>query len=404
MERGEYHKEDSHWVSPYNFRGDSGREPARTIRIHDATLRDGEQTPGVVFRKDDKLAIARALDEAGVDRIEAGMPAVSREDFEAVGEICGLGLDAEIYAFIRALPEDVDRAAESGVDGVVVEVPLGWPKLVHQFKWTCHDVLRKSVPVLDRARAKGLKTVYFPYDATRAREEDIDALLSGIMRESAPDSIGIVDTMGCATPEAIAWLTRKYRQATGLPVEIHCHNDFGLALATELAALGAGAEVAHTCVNGLGERTGNAALEELVQALDLLYAERPCRDYKALVRLSELVSNLSGLPIPRNKPVVGDGNFTRESGIGANFVIENPLVMFAVHPGLLGRRGQVVLGKKSGTPSILRKMEDLGIDPPGDEALTRILDTVKALGTRKRGLVDDEEFRGIVQSVLRETP
>lgn len=404
MDHGEYHKEDSHWVSPYNFRGDSGREPARIIRIHDATLRDGEQTPGVVFRKDDKLAIARALDEAGVDRIEAGMPAVSREDFEAVGEICALGLNAEIYAFVRALPEDVDRAAECGVDGVVVEVPLGWPKLVHQFKWTRDDVLRKSIPVLDRSRAKGLKTVYFPYDSTRAREEDIDALLSGIMRESAPDSIGIVDTMGCATPEAIAWLTRKYREAAGLPVEIHCHNDFGLALATELAAVGAGAEVAHACVNGLGERTGNAALEELVQALDLLYAERPCRDYRAFVRLSELVSRLSGIPIPRNKPVVGDGNFTRESGIGANFVIENPLVMFAVHPGLLGRRGQVVLGKKSGAPSILRKMADLGMSPPGDEALTRILEAVKELGTRKRGLVDDGEFRGIVQSVLRGTP
>ncbi|MCK7480997.1 MAG: hypothetical protein M0C28_30180 [Candidatus Moduliflexus flocculans] len=140
----------------------------------------------------------------------------------------------------------------------------------------------RAYAVLDRARSEGTQDRVLPLRFHPRPEEDIDALLYGILREAPPDSIGIVDTMGCATPEAITWLTRKYRQATGLPVEIHCHNDFGLALATELAAVGAGAEVAHVCVNGLGERTGNAALEELVQALDLLYAERPCRDYSGL--------------------------------------------------------------------------------------------------------------------------
>ncbi|HSV56802.1 MAG TPA: homocitrate synthase [Magnetospirillaceae bacterium] len=402
MDEGRYRRDGLYWVSPYNFlESPSGaRQTSRKVLVHDATLRDGEQTPGVVFRKEDKVAIARALDEAGVDRIEAGMPAVSREDYEAVGEICALGLRADILAFVRAIPEDIDRAAECGVDGVVIEVPIGWPKLVHQFKWTRDDVLRRSVPVIDRARSKGLRAVFFPYDSTRAREEDLDALLSGIMAESPPDSIGIVDTMGCATPEAVAWLTRKYREATELPVEIHTHNDFGLALATTLAAVGAGAEVAHVCVNGLGERTGNAPLEELVLALDLLYGERECRDYRAIVRLSELVGQLSGIPIPRNKPVIGDGNFTRESGIGANFVVENPLVMFAVHPEMLGRRGNIVLGKKSGTPSINFKLKELGIDDPGEEAVARLLEAVKDLGILRKGLVSDREFMEIVRTVL----
>ncbi|HRZ89155.1 MAG TPA: 2-isopropylmalate synthase, partial [Spirochaetia bacterium] len=215
-----YKSDGQWWVSPYNFKPEvlAGRERPGKVRIHDATLRDGEQTPGVVFRKEHKVAIAKALDAVGVDRIEAGMPAVSEEDFRAVEEIAALGLKAKIFSFARTMTEDIDKAVECGAHGVVIEIPIGYPKLVHQFKWTWEDVLRKSVPVINYAKSKGLYTVYFPYDATRAREEDLDALLPAIMRESPPDSVGLVDTMGCASPEAIAYLTRKYRDITGLPV------------------------------------------------------------------------------------------------------------------------------------------------------------------------------------------
>lgn len=401
-----YRKDGEYWVSPYNFKDEvvaarlPAGSPARKVLIHDATLRDGEQTPGVVFRKADKVAIAQALDLVGVDRIEAGMPAVSREDFEAIEEIRALGLNAKIFTFARALEEDIDQAVACGAHGVVIEVPIGYPKLVHQFRWTWEDVLRKSVPVINYARSKGLYTVYFPYDSTRAREEDLDSLLRGIMDEAPPDSIGIVDTMGCATPEAIAWLTRKYREATGLPVEIHTHNDFGMAVATELAAVGAGAQVVHACVNGLGERTGNAALEELIMAMSLLYAEDSGRNIAALKDLSALVSRLSGIPIARNKPVVGDENFTRESGIGANLVVENPLAMFAVHPSLVGKTGKVVLGKKSGKPSIVFKLAELGLGPLSEEQLSEVLSMVKSLGNERRGLVGDDEFRTLVQAVV----
>ncbi len=393
-----YKKDGEYWVSPYNEKAEVAglRNPPRLLQIHDATLRDGEQTPGVVFRKSDKVAIAKALDAVGVDRIEAGMPAVSREDFEAIVEISSLGLKSKIFTFARALNEDIDQAIACGAQGVVIEVPIGYPKLLHQFKWTWENVLRKSVPVINYARSKGLYAVYFPYDSTRAREEDLDALLAGIMRESPPDSIGIVDTMGCATPEAIAWLTRKYKAATGLPVEIHTHNDFGLALATELAAVGAGAEVVHSCVNGLGERTGNAALEELVMALGLLYHEGKAYEIGALKELSALVERFSGIGIARNKPVVGEENFTRESGIGVNLVVENPLAMFAVHPSLLGKQGRVVLGKKSGKLSVTYKLAELGLGELDDALSSTVLAEVKRLGNEKRGLVSDEEFRAIV--------
>ncbi len=396
-----YRRDGEYWVSPYNFRQEveAERVPGHQVLIHDATLRDGEQTPGVVFRKADKVAIAKALDAVGVDRIEAGMPAVSREDFEAIVEIRSLGLRPKIFAFARALDEDIDLALACGAHGVVIEVPIGYPKLLHQFKWTWEDVLRKSVPVINYARSKGLYTVYFPYDSTRAREADLDSLLRGIMDESPPDSIGIVDTMGCATPEAIAWLTRKYIAATKLPVEIHTHNDFGLALATELAAVGAGASVVHSCVNGLGERTGNAPLEELVMALKLLYNEDSGRNISALRDLSALVASLSGIPVARNKPVVGEENFTRESGLGVNLVVEEPLAMFAVHPALMGRKGKVVLGKKSGKLSVNYKLDELGLGTLEDEQGAAVLSTVKELGNRKRGLVTDDEFREIVQGI-----
>src|SRR5580693_5289646 len=260
-----YFKEGQWWVSPYNFIPEvaSTFQLPKKVEIHDATLRDGEQTPGVVFSVADKIAIAEKLDEVGVERIEAGMPAVSEQDFEAIKQISKLGLKAKIYTFARAMTADIDKAVECGAHGVIIEVPIGYPKLKYQFKWTWEDVLRKSVPVINYAKSHGLHAVYFPYDTTRAREEDLTNLLTRIMQEAPPDSIGVVDTMGCVLPEAMKYLVRLVKSLTNLPVEVHTHNDFGMAVATELAGVEAGAEVVHSCANGLGERTGNAALEEL---------------------------------------------------------------------------------------------------------------------------------------------
>ena len=274
--------------------------------------------------------------------------------------------------------EDVDAALACGADGVVIEVPIGYPKLVHQFKWTWEDVLRKSVPVINYAKSKGLYTVFFPYDATRAREQDLDNLFAGIMRESNPDSVGLVDTMGCATPAAIGYLTRKYIALTGLPVEVHTHNDFGMAVAAELAGVEAGASVVHSCINGLGERTGNASLEELILALELLYDKRTGCDIRSLGVVSKLVEELSGIKLAQNKPVVGTENYTRESGIGVNLVVEEPLAMFATHPAMFGRAGKIVLGKKSGKPSVSYKLAELGLGALSDIQATKVLEIGRA--------------------------
>ncbi len=397
-----YYRENQWWVSPYNFIPEVRNKftlPER-VTIHDATLRDGEQTPGVVFSIADKVAIAEKLAEVGVERIEAGMPAVSDQDFRAVKEISHLGLKSQIYVLARAMNVDIDKAVECGCHGVVIEIPIGYPKLKYQFQWTWEDVLRKSVGVIQYARSRGLHVVYFPYDTTRAREEDLRNLFSRLMQDAPPDSIGVVDTMGCALPEAIKYLVRLVKSLTNLPVEVHTHNDFGMAVATELAGVEAGAECVHSCANGLGERTGNAALEELMVALHVLYGYETQYELSKLPELGELVRRLSKQTFAINKPILGERNFTRESGIGVDLVVKEPLAMFGTHPALTGRRGEVVLGKKSGKASITYHLEQLGIRDADEDAINEMLRRVKDKGIEKRGLVTPDEFREIVESVL----
>jgi methanogen homocitrate synthase len=399
----QYLKEGQWWVSPANFADEVRGQfelPAK-VEIHDATLRDGEQTPGVVFRKEDKIRIAQALDAVGVDRIEAGMPAVSDEDFAAVKAIARLGLKSKIYVFARALNVDIDKAVECGAHGVIIEVPIGYPKLKYQFKWTWEDVLRKSADCINYAKKNKLHTVYFPYDTTRARDEDLTNLLTRLMRDAPPDAIGYVDTMGCALPEAIKYMVRKLKRLTGLPVEIHTHNDFGMAVATELAAVTAGAEVVHSCVNGLGERTGNAAMEELMVGLHILLGMPTHYKFDKLGELSDIVAEIAKIPAAVNKPVVGRGNYIRESGIGVDLVVKEPLAMFAMAPQLFGREGEVALGKKSGKASVQHALEKMGIHGVSDDSVAQMLNEVKAKGTEKRGLLTPEEFKAIADKVLR---
>lgn len=397
-----YLRENQWWVSPYNFVPEVTNTftlPPK-VSIHDATLRDGEQTPGVVFSVADKIAIAEKLDEVGVERIEAGMPAVSEQDFDAIKAITKLNLKSKIFTFARAMTVDIDKALECGAHGVIVEVPIGYPKLKYQFKWTWEDVLRKSVDVINYAKKRGLYVVYFPYDTTRARHDDFTNLLTRIMLDAPPDSVGIVDTMGCILPEAIKHMVRFVKAITKLPVEVHTHNDFGMAVATELAGVEAGAEVVHSCANGLGERTGNASMEELMVALHVLYGYETGYKLDKLPELGALVSKISNIPIAVNKPILGSRNFTRESGIGVDLVIKEPLAMFGTHPALTGREGEVVLGKKSGKASITYNLEKLGITGVDDNGIGEMLKRVKDLGIAKRGLVNDAEFKVIVDQVL----
>jgi methanogen homocitrate synthase len=403
MKKEIYYKENAWWTSPYNENPEvnGSFQIPHKVEIHDATLRDGEQTPGVVFSVDDKIRIAEKLDEVGIERIEAGMPAVSASDYEAIKAISKRNLKAKIYSFARALRVDIDKAVDCGCHGVLIEVPIGYPKLKYQFNWTWENVLEKSVDSINYAKSQGLYTVLFPYDTTRARDEDLNQLVKGVMQNSPPDAIGIVDTMGCALPQTIEYLVRKMKSLTGgISVEVHTHNDFGMAVATELAGVAAGADVIHSCVNGLGERTGNAAAEELMVALQLLMGVDNHYKLDKIMELCKLVESISGVPIAANKPISGERNYTRESGIGVDLVIKEPLAMFATDPKYFGRTGDIVLGKKSGKLSVLYYLDQLNIQASDDE-VNVILNEVKGKGEKKRGLLTVDEFKAIVNSSMQ---
>ena len=388
---------DKWWVSSFNFKDEVTKQFKfqENIQIHDATLRDGEQTPGVVMRKHEKVEIAKRLAEVGVERIEAGMPAVSAEDRDAITEINKMGLNSKIFSFVRAKEEDLIMTKECGVDGVIIEVPIGRPKLEMQFKWEIDRVIHDSIAAIKKAKELGLYTVYFPYDTTRADEADLEKVLVEIMKGTPPDSIGLVDTMGCALPATISYMTKLINSITGLPVEIHTHNDFGLALANSLSALTAGASVVHTCVNGMGERTGNCSLEEIIVALKILFGLETNYDIERAVELSEYLEDITGYKMALNKPIVGKNNFTRESGIGADALLNTPLAMFAMNPRFLGRAPKLVLGKKSGLTSINVKLNEMGIELD-DEKKRLLLNDVKNAGLEKKRLISDEEFLELV--------
>ena len=391
---------ENYWISPYDFAEEvtAQCQYPQGIELHDATLRDGEQTPGVVFRKEEKVKIATALSEAGVHRIEVGMPAVSEEDRSAIEAIAKKDLKAKVYAFARANPKDIQLCADCGVNGVIIELPIGKPKLEYQFKYGIEHSLEISQAAIEQAKSCGLHAVLFPYDATRCNLEDLEFYLAGLTGSYQPDSIGLVDTMGCATPEAIAYMTRLYRQRLGIPVEIHVHNDFGMGLYSSLAAVRAGATVIHGCINGLGERCGNVATEEVAAAMQMLYNYDLGVDIQK-IEMCRYVEEVSNYPIPNKKPVTGRGNYVRESGIGADTVIKAPLAMFAVNPAYYLQQPSVVLGKKSGLLSIQLKLEQMGITLDR-ETQKQILGKVKDMGTEHKRLITDEEFQTILKPFL----
>lgn len=393
------------WVSHYNFdeKIRSGFEFPDRVQIHDATLRDGEQTPGVVFRLEDKVAIAKALNDAGIDRIEAGMPAVSREDFEAIRAIVKLGLDSKVMAFSRAVKGDIDQAVEAGVWGVIMEVPAGLPRLKYQFEWTPAQVLERSIETVRYAKKKGLYVVFFPYDTTRADLTDLQEIVGGVVEKSDPDAVAVVDTLGSALPETMRYLVGEVKKlAGGRPIEVHTHNDFGLGVATSLAAVSAGAQVVHVAVNSLGERTGNAPLEETSAALKVLYGLPMNVRLDRLVPLSHLVAQLSGLPVARNKPIVGEITFSRETGAGIDMLTKHPTVVLPIHPRVYGREVAMVLGKKSGRQSLQIKLESWGRTAT-DEQLREMLELVKEKAIAKKMYLSDAEFGVIASQVLDES-
>ena len=390
-------RSDTFWLSPYNAKFDV-LGPDFRLKIHDSTLRDGEQTPGVVLTSKDKVKLAIALSEAGVDRIEAGMPVVSEDDAKAISEIKKMGLKAEILSFCRAKKEDIDKSVEIGVEHVCIETPAGEPRLKYQFNWTHDEVIERSVNIVKYAKSLGLKVTFFPYDTTRADLDFLERLLTTLDKEARPEGVVVVDTIGCALPDTMAFLVREFKRIVDWSVEVHTHNDFGLGVANTLAAVMAGADTAHVCVNGLGERNGNASLAEVVMSAHYLLGIRTEVITEKLTSLARIVAETTSVPVPKNAPFVGEHAYTRETGIGINMQKEAPLVIYPVLPRIVGQVARPVLGKKSGKMSIRLRLEELGLEAT-DEQVEKILDAVKTQAIAKKALITDDEFNQILHEL-----
>ena len=376
---------------PYGFEAQLG--------FYDTTLRDGEQTVGVVLDARQKLEIARALSDAGVERIEAGFPRVSDEDRAAVRLIAEAGLDAEVWGFARAVAADVEAVAECGVRATVIESPLSDLKL-DAIGVSRDDMLRRIEKAVAFAAGEGITVGYFGVDGTRADPSFFDQAYRTAVEAGAREVV-VVDTLGVASPEAAAALVSRMRDALGpdVPVHWHGHNDFGLATAAAVAAVRAGARWIHGTVNGMGERAGNANLGEIALALRALYGVETGLRLDRARALADRVRELSGYELEPWKPLVGENLFRRESGAVASQFHDPPSIE-PYSSELVGATRGIVLGKKSGLDSIRIKADELGLDVD-EGARGELLAAVKALGERERRLVTDDEFRELAATLSR---
>ncbi|MDA8037676.1 MAG: hypothetical protein M0Z69_00660 [Actinomycetota bacterium] len=374
--------------------GELWGKPAVPVGFYDTTLRDGEQAVGVVLGPDDKVAIARALDDFGVDRIEAGFPQVSAEDAEAMRAIVSASLSAEIWGFARALAADVDAVCEVGVQSTVIESPVSDLKLA-AYGLNRDTLVERVVGAVSHAVANGLRVCFFAVDSTRADPGFLQVVLSRAVEAGAKE-IAIVDTIGVANPEAAALMVSRARGWLGsaVPLHWHGHDDFGLATAAAIAAVRAGATWVQGTINGMGERAGNASLAGVAMALEALYGVPNNLRLEQLAHVSRLVQDRSGYALDPWKPLTGEAVFTRESGAVASQFHDPPAIEpFA--PEVVGARRRIALGKKSGLDSIKIKLAELGLEVP-EGRLGDILAEVKRQGARKRGLVTDEELRSMI--------
>jgi isopropylmalate/homocitrate/citramalate synthase len=374
---------------PYAFEANVG--------FYDTTLRDGEQTVGVVFSPEDKLELARGLDELGIERIEAGFPRVSEDDRRAVELILGAGLEAEIWGFSRAVDADVKALVELGVQASVIESPISRLKL-EALGVDGEAMLERIVYALSSAVAEGIRVAFFGVDGTRADLGYFETVYKTAVEAGAQEVV-VVDTIGIASPEAVAELVGRTREWVGpdVPVHFHGHNDFGLATASALAAARAGARWIHGTINGMGERAGNANLPEIALALRGLYGIETNLRLNRVREFSERLREVSGYALEPYKPLVGDNLFRRESGAVASQFRDPPAIEPYASELVAAKRG-IVLGKKSGIDSIRLKADELGLELD-DEAKRALLARVKELGAKKRGLVSDDEFRELVKSL-----
>ncbi|MEO7189854.1 MAG: pyruvate carboxyltransferase [Vicinamibacterales bacterium] len=383
---------------PFNF-------PAK-IKLHDVTLRDGEQQTGVVFRREEKVEIAKRLAAMGVHRIEAGMPAVSPQDRAAISDIAALGLKSQIFSFARCVVGDIKAAKECGATGVIVEIPSSDHIIKNAYGWTVDRAMKSSIDATLAAKELGLYTVFFTIDSTRTEVDRLLDIAETVASEGHMDAYTIADSFGGVGPEAVYHVVKKVVKRLKKPVEIHCHMDFNMGVANTIAALQAGASVAQVTITGLGERAGNVPLEDTVMALKTMYGVDMGIKTELFCETSKFVLDLAKVTIPGNRPIVGDMLYQIESGIVAGFFRKarekHPLEYVPFAPEMVGQRPVgIVLGKNSGLPSVQEFCEKLNI-PATEEQMMAMIPLIKEKSFAKKDLLTEAEFMKIVDKVLKQ--
>jgi len=388
------------YVSHYNFNTEVEKEiKLSNIVFSDCTLREGEQQAGVVLTGEEKFKIALALDELGIQQIETGMPIVSPEEIKTTALIANAGLRAKILAFCRARKDEIQIARDCGVWGVFCSLPSSALLIREKLGWSYEKLIDTAIELTHFAHDQGLYVVFSCFDTTRADFDFLSHYIQTVISQGHVDRLRIVDSRGCISPHGISFLMSKIRGLTELPIEIHCHNDFGMATANTIIAAAAGANVLSTTINGMGERSGNASTEEVAVALLLLYGLDLGLKYDKLHQVSSLVQNLTGVELQPHKAIVGLNSFRFESGAGLEgFAKGNPFISECYLPEVVGQKFRFLLGKKSGKYSIMRKLKELSLTAP-EAKIPAILAKVKKQAEDTKSTVSDEDFRSIVERV-----
>ncbi len=402
-------------VEDYHDRTAAERAIPPSLVIWDETLRDGEQMPGVHFTPEEKLEIATMLSDAGVPLLNAGIPVVSAEEARAVRLLATSGLKSQVLAAARTVPGDVEAVIQSGVSHIAIFVAASNVHLRYKLKMTQDEVRAASVKSVRRAKEAGLHVAFVTEDTVRAPFDFVEQVYREV-QDAGADRLVVADTVGIMTPLTFRWyLTEFRRRVHPKDLSVHCHNDFGLATANTLTALECGARAPHVCVNGLGERSGNASLEEVVMCLESLYGIKTGIATERLYELSRRVEELSGVPIAANKALVGYHSFSHEAGIHTHGILAHTLTYEPIQPEGVGRQRRMILGKHTGKAAIVEKLKERGLSAP-DPLLVELLRRIK-LESESRSKeqlqqflqeyraifeqpgISDEEFWAMVDSV-----
>ena len=372
----------------------------RELKIVDTTLRDGEQTAGVVFANSEKIMIAEMLSDLGVNQLEVGIPTMGGDEKEAIKQIVKRNLDSSIMAWNRAVVSDVQQSIDCGVDAVAISISVSDIHIQNKLRTSREWVLEQMVKTTEYAKKNGLYVSVNGEDASRA---DDDFLIEFIecAKEAGADRFRFCDTVGVMDPFTIRKKIEKIYKATNFDIEMHTHNDFGMATANAIGGVLGGANYVGVTVNGLGERAGNAALEEVLMSLIHVLKYESKIDTRKFVELSEYVSKASGREMPAWKAIVGSNMFRHESGIHADGALKNPKNYEAFDPAEVGLERQIVIGKHSGKAAVVNKFKEFDIDI-SDEDANLVLEEIRRTSVRLKRSLFDKEIASIYKDILAE--